>query len=172
MLFSLPFAKPAGWSVQKVIVIGLITVHCLWIGIHLTLVSRAQINPWKLGGYGMYTTVDPRPKLFLFDKRSPRRPIPNSTINWRDYVKQNLSFMFRCRPPSEQSFDVFFRGNPKLIGSPLKFVVTERKIEPNPIRPVSRTHSVFEITWIGQRQFKYFGKVCDEYYHGEIELGS
>ena len=39
----------------KLLVGLLLLAHAGWICVHLNLVAREQINPWKLGGYGMYT---------------------------------------------------------------------------------------------------------------------
>jgi hypothetical protein len=69
MSYELPFSKPSGWSAQKVVLLGLISLHATWIVFHLTLVSLELVNPWKLGGYGMYTTVHPKPGLHLSDSR-------------------------------------------------------------------------------------------------------
>ena len=69
MLFRLPFSDPTGWSIRKGILVGLVVLHSVWIVVHLNLVSRDLINPWKLGGYGMYTTAHPNPGLHLFDSR-------------------------------------------------------------------------------------------------------
>ena len=39
----------------KIFVGLLLLAHVGWICVHLGLVAKEQINPWKLGGYGMYT---------------------------------------------------------------------------------------------------------------------
>ena len=46
--------KRAGFAF-KLLVGLLLLAHVGWICVHLNLVAREQINPWKLGGYGMYT---------------------------------------------------------------------------------------------------------------------
>ena len=55
MWFRLPFSDSAGWSLRKLVIVALVVLHSVWIVVHLNLVSRDLINPWKLGGYGMYT---------------------------------------------------------------------------------------------------------------------
>lgn len=60
MLFRMPFSDPAGWSLRKATIVGLVVLHSAWIVFHMILVSRELINPWKLGGYGMYTTLTPK----------------------------------------------------------------------------------------------------------------
>ena len=69
MSYKLPFSNPAAWSVRKIILVSLIALHAVWIGIHLNLVSKNLINPWKLGGYGMYTTANNGPVLHISDRR-------------------------------------------------------------------------------------------------------
>ena len=36
-----------------------LTVHATWLLIHACLVANDRINPWKLGGYAMYTVPAP-----------------------------------------------------------------------------------------------------------------
>ena len=60
MWFRLPFSDSAGWSLRKLVIVALVVLHSVWIVVHLNLVSRDLINPWKLGGYGMYTTLTPK----------------------------------------------------------------------------------------------------------------
>ena len=47
----------------KQYLVGIFIIHTLWIVVHLILVMNNQINPWKLGGYGMYTVPSPSFKI-------------------------------------------------------------------------------------------------------------
>ncbi len=170
MLFRLPFSDSAGWSVRKAIMVGLVVLHSVWIVIHLNLVSRDLINPWKLGGYGMYTTAHANPGLHLFDSRVPSFEIPATTFDIVKTLQENRFFNFRCQPITIASVQTLLKDNPRFIGIPLRFIITELKILRDPIRPERLPHAIMEIRWTGPTTFDYAGKICGELYHGKAEL--
>lgn len=170
MFFRLPFSEPAGWSVHKAIVVGFVVLHSAWIILHLNLVSRELINPWKLGGYGMYTTADPQSGLHLFDSRVPGFEIPSPAYDDSKLIRENRYFHFRCQPITVASLQTFLKDNSRFIGVPLKFMITERKILLDPIRSERLPQSILEIRWTGQRTFDYAGQICGEIFRGKAEL--
>lgn len=172
MSYKLPFSDPAGRSVIRVILLALIGLHGAWIVIHMNLVSRELINPWKLGGYGMYTTTHPSPALYLFDRRFDGFEIPSKTYDLANFERENKYFIFRCRPITATSLQTFFNEHARFVGIPLKFVVTERKILRNPIRLKRVPQANLIIRWTGKSAFEYVTKVCGEVYRGEVELKS
>ncbi|NNJ75663.1 MAG: hypothetical protein HKP56_10930 [Anderseniella sp.] len=170
MSYELPFSKPGGWSVQKGILLGLIVLHAVWLVIHMNLVSHQLINPWKLGGYGMYTTVNPAPALSLFDRRIDGFEIP---IDDKDRVKlasENNFFIFRCQPLRVASLQTFLKNNPRFTGAPLRFILTEQTFLRDPIRAERLPHSILEIRWTGQDSFDYAGKICGKIFRGKSKL--
>ena len=46
----------------------LLVFVALWPFVHLGLVARYEINPWKLGGFAMYTTPVPPVQVVLFEQ--------------------------------------------------------------------------------------------------------
>ncbi len=170
MSYEVPFSKPGGWSVQKGILLGLIVLHTAWIVIHMNLVSRELINPWKLGGYGMYTTVHPAPALSLFDSRIPGFEVPMDDKDRAKLTSENKFFIFRCQPLTIASLQTFLKNNPRFTGVPLRFILTERKFLRDPIRAERLPHSILEIRWTGQDTFDYAGKICGKIFRGKSEL--
>ncbi len=170
MSFELPFSKPSGWPIQKIVLLGLIVVHAVWIVIHLNLVSRELINQWKLGGYGMYTGPHNSAAIHLFDARFGDFEIQLSDKDRRNITRSNHHFIFRCEPMTLPSLLKFLKDNPRHVGVPLRFIVTERKMLRNPIRPERSPHAILEIRWTGQSTFDYAGKVCGKLFRGEAEL--
>ena len=170
MSYELPFSKPGGWSVQKVILLGLIVLHTVWIAFHLTLVSRKLINPWKLGGYGMYTTVHLSPALNLFDSRFDGFTITLSDDDLTTLFRENRFFAFRCQPITVTSLQTFLKNNIRLIGVPLRFIVTKQKFLRYPIRTERLPHAILEMRWTGKSTFDYAGKVCGKMFRGAAEL--
>ncbi|MEM7634889.1 MAG: hypothetical protein AAF299_10040 [Pseudomonadota bacterium] len=172
MSYELPFSKPGGWSVQKVILLALIAVHAAWIVFHLTLVSRELVNPWKLGGYGMYTTAHPKPAIHVFDSRFGSVEVSISDEDRLQMARENNYFILRCHPLSVDSLQNFLKNNPRFVGVPLRFIISELKMLRDPIRPERLPHAILEIRWTGQTTFKYAGKVCDQLFRGNSELKS
>ncbi len=170
MWFRLPFSDSAGWSLRKLVIVALVVLHSVWIVVHLNLVSRDLINPWKLGGYGMYTIPHPQPVLHLFDSRFGEFEIPSTTYQVRDLVDENRFFIFRCEPIHVASLKAFLSDNPRFIGIPLRFIITELQLLRDPIRPERVPHAIMEIRWTGPTTFDYAGKICGELYHGKAEL--
>lgn len=170
MSYKLPFSDPAGRSVIRVILLALIGLHGLWIVIHMNLVSRELINPWKLGGYGMYTTANNDPVIFVFDARMDTFAIPITAKDRAKMARANKFFVFRCNPITTTSLQGFLKDNPRFVGVPLRFVFTERKMYRDPLRPERVPYSILEIRWTGQSTFDYAGKACDKLYNGQAEL--
>ena len=170
MSFNLPFSSSPVWSLKKIILVGLITVHTVWIAVHMNLVSRELINPWKLGGYGMYTTANNGPVVHILDRRFDQFFITLTKDDRAKFQRANNFFVFRCEPVTKASLEAFFKKKPELIGSPLRFIVTERKMLLNPLQLKLQPYSVVDVLWTGQSTFDYGGQVCGKKYGGEAEL--
>lgn len=170
MLFRSPFSYADGGSVRMAIIVCLLFLHSAWIVFHLNLVSREIINPWKLGGYGMYTGVDPESRLHLFDTRIPEFEIPPNVYKYWNIYTDNWYFIFRCEPITVASLQTFLKENPRFVGVPLRFIVTENKLLRDPIREERLPHAILEIRWTGQRTLDYAGKICGKLFRGKFEL--
>ena len=69
---AIPDQKRGGFAVK--LLIGLLLLsHVGWIGVHLNLVARGQINPWKLGGFAMYVAPRPPVKVVLYRRAEGAR---------------------------------------------------------------------------------------------------
>lgn len=155
------------------VIYGLLMIHVSWIITHLNLVSRDLINPWKLGGYGMYTKPSNKASLRLYDISADKASrIPRKTFRADDFRDANLRYVFRCRPLSETSFLAFIRKNSHLVNVNLRFEIREREFRRRPIRTKWVTHSVAEIKWQDETKFSYSGKVCGTQYAGEVDFKS
>ncbi len=170
MSFERSFSSPAAWTAGKIVLVGLILLHSVWIIIHLNLVSQGRISPWKLGGYGMYTIPNPRPKLFVYDMNfSPYRVSPKE-LKLREFVMKSRAMVFRCQPYPEPALIALFQENPDLVNRKLRLVTVERKFLHNPIRSETLPHAVMDIKWPEPGFFKYAGTFCDKSYRGKVQL--
>ena len=172
MSYEIPFSKPSGWPAQKIILLVLVVAHAAWIVFHMNLVSRGLVDPWKLGGYGMYTTVHPQPRMLLLDRRYAGRVIDQTSYRRGGFVSENLLFVLRCRPISLASLQQLFDQNPKLVGVPLRIILTEQRLLRNPIRHKRTAYSILDLRWVGWSRFEYVGKACDDTYNGKGALKS
>lgn len=170
MLFELPFSNPKGWTLQKVIFAAIIVVHATWIAFHLNLVSRGLVNPWKVGGYGMYTVPAPKPFLHVYDQLFIGIEAPISGASRANFRRNNHQFSFQCQPLTEYSLQVFFKENPQLIGHTLRFFVSQVKFLQNPISAARQMQSVLEVGWRDPETVQYTGQVCGKIYEGQLKL--
>lgn len=52
---------------KRVVTIGILTWVALWPLGHRTMVAVYDVNPWKLGGFAMYTTPTPPIQVVAFE---------------------------------------------------------------------------------------------------------
>ncbi len=153
-------------NIKNRVLLALLLVHVGWISIHVSLVANEQINPWKLGGYGMYTVPNPRPRVRLYEGLAEDRRLVKGGYYSRAFADDNRRFVFRCTEISQNSLENFFRKNRKLIGKQLTVVVEERAFLHDPIRTEKRVRGVTQIKWKSDFSFDYRGKICGDQYLG------
>lgn len=164
---------PIQWRRVTIAVIAvLLTAHVCWIGVHLWLVKNGRINPWKLGGYGMYTVphLNSMTHVFVFDK---------ATNGWKELSREQLQFdsyvfnasndwhVFRCRPIDAESLTAFLERNNHLRYRSLLIAITETRFDRYPIKITREAVQQVEIGWGGKNKFGFRGKACGETYSGE-----
>jgi len=169
MSFKFTRVKLKELSVRHIVIIGLLVVHTGWIITHLNPVSRGQINPWKLGGYGMYTLPDYKAKLRIYDISSKPKLMVRSNYKTRNFRNANLRYVFRCRKFSEAALMVFFKDNPHLVNTDLKFILRERVFSRRPVGVKRVTYSTVDVRWPKQDKFTYMGEICGEKYLGKVD---
>ncbi|MGF1552793.1 MAG: hypothetical protein ACFBWO_09860 [Paracoccaceae bacterium] len=155
------------------LVVVLLALHVGWVATHLSLVANERINPWKLGGYGMYTVPHKNPlaHVFLYDRQAGRwRELPRSAGKFNSFAfdTANHLHVFRCRPPSEASLVGFLDENPHLRHRELTLVISELAFLDDPIRAERQAQSRVQIAWGGRGRFGYRGEVCGERFEGEV----
>ena len=165
--------KPWARKAQLVFVGALLAVHVVWIGVHMSLAADKKINPWKLGGYAMYTTPHPnaRAHVFIFDEGARRwAEIQRSENKFSSFAfdRANALHVFRCGRPSEAALIGFMDENPHLRNRPLTIAISETVFERYPVKTGRTLATRIEIAWGKDNTFAYRGKTCDETYQGQI----
>ena len=148
-------------DIRKWVVSGLLILQLAWIGNHMRLVANDQINPWRLGGYGMYTIPNPSQKMRVYDPNFPDLPVQVKTLQYEAATRfTNPGRAFRCAHVSSASLRSFFDENRNLIGTNLVFVYSERRFVHAPPSVEKETQGVVEVTWQDERSFTYTSRFC------------
>lgn len=154
--------RDAGW--KGWLLLAVICVHVLWICFHLNAVANKRFNPWKLGGYGMYTIPPPSTQLSVFDLSFGRKQIPRDQYERNGFREKNYRFSIRCLPPSKESIQAFFDENPSLAKKSLEFAIHERIFKRYPMSWEREEITNLKLYW--RKDFKYLleGTVCGNPY--------
>lgn len=159
---SLPrrFARP--------ILFGLLAANVMWIATHMYMVSTDRIDPWKGGGYGMYTKPNPRTTMNIRFPDAAGEAV-KAPRDWL-FMRDNYYFVFKCRPVSVRSLVEYIDRHPELKGKPLNLELLEIGFR---TRPVGR-----QLKRVGKGGLRYRGdgtavliyEACGETYRTEIRL--
>jgi hypothetical protein len=163
---------PASSRIPQVVVIAVLILHGLWILNHLRWVATKQINPWKLGGYGMYTVPSPNVTLALLDLRNPAAPrrIDRRTYSTKRFRAVSIDREFRCAHIRSGDLKVFFEDNPQFRGVNLGFVFLERILVKNPIAVKRVGQGLVTIVWITNDFFEFTSEFCGNQETGKVAL--
>lgn len=148
-------------DVRKWIVAGLLILHIAWIGNHLRWVTEGWINPWKLGGYGMYTVPNPLPRLRIYDANFPDAPLTAISVRYDIATRlTNVVRTFRCADVPVEALLGFFDDNRDLIGRNLAFVYSERRFVHDPPAIKTVTQGMVIVVWQDTQTFTFTNKFC------------
>src|SRR5262245_1176834 len=82
---------------RKWAVVAILVLHVGWIANHMRLVANDRINPWRLGGYAMYTVASPALKMVAIDPDFPDTPLVAGFMRYEAAVRfTNATRTFRC----------------------------------------------------------------------------
>ncbi|MEM7236656.1 MAG: hypothetical protein AAF501_02350 [Pseudomonadota bacterium] len=156
----------------KILIGVLLAVHVAWICTHLTLVSKELIDPWKLGGYGMYTVPHSfaRSHVYLYDQgQQDWHELEDNQANSFAFDTANHLPAFRCRIPTEASIVGFLDDNPHLRFKPITLALSEVVFSRDPIGSSRKLYGNVEIAWGGTERFGYRGDVCGKAFDGSVD---
>jgi hypothetical protein len=152
---------PDNIDIRKGIIASLLILHIAWIGNHMRWVAGGQINPWRLGGYAMYTVPSPQLRLQIYDANLPGAPIPARTIRYELATRfTNATRTFRCADVPAAALLAFFEENRGLIGRNLAFVYSERQFARNPPSLKRVLQGMVTVSWHDTQTFTYTNKFC------------
>ena len=153
---------------KKAIIYALLAAHTLWIANHMRLVYMDRVNPWRLGGYGMYTTADPRTTVRVIDTRFPGAPmfIPPTEASFTRMQAAvrftNITRAFRCAHITDDLLKVFFQENKNLVGRNMTIQFLDRYMLHKAPWLERRLQGQVAIEWQGDNQLTYHSQFCGD----------
>jgi hypothetical protein len=148
-------------AIRKWAIWGLLILHIAWIGNHMRLVAAGQINPWRLGGYAMYTVPNPAERSQLFDADFRDMPVQAYFLQYERATRlTNYGRAFRCANVPASALLAFFEENQDLIGRNLAFVYSEKQLVRTPPGTKRVTQGVVVVIWRDERSFTYTNRFC------------
>ncbi len=151
----------AGWRAKLPYVFGAVfVIHASWVATHVMLVADDRVDPWKLGGYGMYTTPSLQTHVEISYKAYGR--------DWRlagphaAFASDNADWRFLCRPPTERSIRSLLEREPVLEGRPVAYQLTRRFLDRAPIGPDWRPIAAGSLTYNENGEAVLAHEACGE----------
>jgi hypothetical protein len=158
-------------DMRKWVIAALLVLHVAWIANHMRLVAGDQINPWRLGGYAMYTVPQPSARLGAFDAASPQTPIPISLVRYIATQRStNPGRAFRCADVPAEALRALIQENRHLIGKDFYLVISEKRFVHSPPFITRRVQGFVQVTWPYTNGFTYVSKFCDRQHTGTAKL--
>ena len=159
-------------KILKFVVITFLILHTLWLVNHLRWVATKQVNPWKLGGYGMYTVPPPSVSLALLDLRNPAgvRRIDPRTYSLKRFWALTPSRAFRCSHVKSKELKAFFEENPQLRGNNLGFLFMEDLFIHDPVSVKRVRQGRVSVIWISRSFFDFTSEFCGSHETGRVAL--
>ena len=123
---------------------GLLLFVALWPILHRVLVARYELNPWRLGGFAMYSTYVKTIVALAEPTEGGLRPLAEASLDPESLAvlerfRQDRSVLGRLRPPHDVARAVF-RERPELRR--LVVVVQRLALDPESARMVSGRRSI------------------------------
>ncbi|MGE4249981.1 MAG: hypothetical protein AB7F09_11345 [Parvibaculaceae bacterium] len=148
-------------DLRKWAVGALLVLHVMWIANHMRLVAQDQINPWRLGGYAMYTVPPPGYRVRVYEAGFPDQPLRVNHLQYEAAIWfTNPGRTFRCADIPTAALRSFFNENPDLIGRSLIFVHSERRFVRVPPSTKRQVQALVQVNWQDAQSFTYTTKIC------------
>lgn len=141
--------------IQQILLFLILALHGLLLVTHLTLHVRDEVNPWKLGGYGMYTMPSPATTVTVIAESNPDRFVYVGGLR-----EHNWYFNWYCKTISKQSLDTLLTENHWLIGEPFTITVTTEDFRHYPAGRVDRVIHEATVTWETPDTYLLSGVAC------------
>ena len=160
---------PSSERLTRIVIAALLVIHALWLVNHMRWVAADRINPWKLGGYAMYTVPATWTTFAVMDISDANAPalLTTSDYDASGFVKSrgwfNRRRSFRCLHLADDILRVFFEDNPALAGVPILLYFSDREFVRDPVSVRYREQGRVEVKWDDAgKSFEYKSTFCGE----------
>lgn len=152
---------------QTYILLGLLLVHSVWITYHLSLVARGAVNPWKMGGYAMYTKPSSGVDVVVNVIKNTNREDKTDTVipgTYRPrllaFYRKNWDFNLYCKPVTAASLIQLFSDNPRFENEDLFLELFAYRLQISPLSQNPEKIAEVEVFWQDQNSFSFQTNTC------------
>ena len=149
---------------KRMTIYGLLLVHTLWVTQHLYLATQDAVNPWKMGGYGMY--VEPKRGVYIdverVDENGEISGDRITSIDTYELYRWNWNFNFYCKPVTEKSLVRFIEDNEQLQLVDHKIELFAYRFAANPLRTDPYLIGTVDVSWLSGDRLAYEVRMCGE----------
>jgi hypothetical protein len=145
---------------KNCVLCAILVCHILWMVFHLSQAATDSINPWKLGGYGMYVQPNKSAYTEFWLRDSQSEALSALDLDVANFKTKNLKFNLHCKPPTASSFQVLFKDNPEIVGKELKLEIMAPEFMHEQLRVDYRKVAEMYIEPRDEKSFVYSGTVC------------
>ena len=169
--------RPRGFGAWAFVI--LLALHSLWVLNHLRLHAERSINPWKGGGYGMYTIPAPNQDWIVHSSASAemrpsaanRKKRASTGFLLEHHVLANKNRWRRCAHLSHSSMAGFVQANRKILEPYIIVRAVESVFDPStrkhPRKQIGRVKLEVRDGYI-----YYVSRMCGEEKSGRTPLKS
>lgn len=152
---------------QTYVLFGLLAAHIAWVCWHISLVAAERVNPWKLGGYAMYTQPS-RGVSLVINELNPDGTI--KLVDWPNeegvrsyeldrFYRANWYFNLYCKPVTKNSLAKLFDDNQVLQGKDILIELYAERFRAKPLRMDTEKIAEIKVLW-PDNDFVYEARHC------------
>lgn len=148
---------------RKNLLFLLIGIHLAWVTCHIYLVATDGVNPWKMGGYAMYTQPHYGPSVVV-RSLPDEAAVPGTEEYYKPrtsaFYRANWNFNLYCKPMTKTGLIALFENNPDLIGKYLSLDLFVYRFRTKPLRMDPEQVGDTVVTWQDKNTFTYQTNIC------------
>ena len=166
--FDPSFGRRSRNPLLRALFLTVLFAQVFWVCGHMYLNSQGLIDPWKLGGYGMYTKPGVKPLALVF-RYKPGQKGERIDVDQARFMKSSYFFRFLCRPVSISAIKKLIEDNESLSGYNIRIGISIREFQKNPIAYRRKLHHkiVFKREWNGSYTLQQ--SVCGKEYLERVD---
>lgn len=128
--------------------------------IHMVMVTGGYINPWKWGGYAMYTVPGGTPTVEVFQRFDEGASALTATLELEGYRVAHQYFHYYCQPQRAAGIATLLRDNPSLQGMDIDLVIAVATFDRYPLRQSLRELSRVTVRWSDATHYTFNSTTC------------